>query len=248
MTSLPTASSSASLDGAKVLVVGGSSGIAVEIARQAVAAGAQVTLAGRDLDRTRTATEPLGPAVTAATVDLGDEATIQALAEDLGEVDHVVNLASNPAIGAVQDLERSAVVAAFDAKVIGPLLLAKHIAPQMRPTGSLLLFSGIAAWRPAPDLSVMATANGAVSFLAAALAVELAPIRVNALSPGIVDSGAWDGMGTDDKEAHFAATAAANPARRVGQPADIASAALLALTNPFITGTTLHVDGGGRLS
>ena len=86
-----------------MLVVGGSSGIAVEIARQAVAAGAQVTVPGRYLDRTRAATQPLGRAVTAATVDLSDEATIHALADELGEVDHVVNLASIPAIGAVQD-------------------------------------------------------------------------------------------------------------------------------------------------
>ena len=93
----------------------------------------------------------------------------------------------------------------------------------------------------------MAATKGAVSFLAQALAVELAPIRVNALSPGIVDSGAWDGMGAD-RDRFFADTAARNPARRVGQPADISSAALLALTNPFLTGTTLHVDGGGRLA
>jgi NAD(P)-dependent dehydrogenase (short-subunit alcohol dehydrogenase family) len=93
----------------------------------------------------------------------------------------------------------------------------------------------------------MATTNGAVSFLVQALAVELAPIRVNALSPGIVDSGAWDGMGTD-RDGFFDQVAASNPARRVGQPADIASAALLALTNPFLTGTTLHVDGGGRVA
>jgi NAD(P)-dependent dehydrogenase (short-subunit alcohol dehydrogenase family) len=129
----------------------------------------------------------------------------------------------------------------------GPILLAKHLAPQFRECGAILLFSGVAAWRPAPGLAVMATANGAVSFLAQALAVELAPIRVNALSPGIVDSGQWDRMG-DNKAQFFADIAAGNPTRRVGQPADISSAALLALTNPFLTGTTLQVDGGGRLA
>lgn len=92
----------------------------------------------------------------------------------------------------------------------------------------------------------MATTNGAVSFLAAALAVELAPIRVNAISPGIIDSGAWDALGAA-RDDLFRDTAARVPARRVGQPADVASAALLALTNPFLTGTTLHVDGGSRL-
>jgi len=90
-------------------------------------------------------------------------------------------------------------------------------------------------------------ANGAVEALVKPLATELAPIRVNALSPGIVDSGAWDRMG-DGRDDFFSNVAASNPARRIGQPADISSAALLALTNPFITGTTLHVDGGGRVA
>lgn len=93
----------------------------------------------------------------------------------------------------------------------------------------------------------MATTNGAVAFLAEALAVELAPIRVTAISPGIVDSGAWDRLGAQ-KDEFFRRTAEANPARRVGRPADVAAATLQVLANPFITGTVLHVDGGGRLS
>ena len=92
----------------------------------------------------------------------------------------------------------------------------------------------------------MATTNGAVAFLVEALAVELGPVRVNAISPGIVDSGTWDGMG-DAKDGFLADTAKRNPAGRVGSPADVAAAALLVLTNPYVTGTTIHVDGGGRL-
>jgi NAD(P)-dependent dehydrogenase (short-subunit alcohol dehydrogenase family) len=185
--------------------------------------------------------------VRTALVDLADEPSVGHLAEDVGELDYLVSLAANHSNGPVAELDRSAILGALDAKVVGPILLAKHLAPRIREDGAILLFSGVAAWRPAPGLVVMATANGAVSFLAEALAVELAPLRVNALSPGIVDSGAWDGMGAG-KEELFRRTQANNPARRVGQPADIASAALLALTNPFITGTTLRVDGGGRLA
>lgn len=137
--------------------------------------------------------------------------------------------------------------AAEPVKVIGPILLAKHLAPRFRPGGALLLFSGIGAWRPGPGLAVMATTNSAVDFLARALAVEIAPAGVNALAPGILDSSAWDGMG-EGKGKFFADTAAHNPARRIGQPAGISSAALLALTNPFLTGATRHVDGGGGLA
>ncbi|MFI1916977.1 SDR family oxidoreductase [Nocardia sp. NPDC020380] len=211
----------------KLVIIGAGSGIAAQLAADAAALGAEVVSVGR-------------PAV-----DLADEASLAALAERVGELDHLVSLAADPANGPVTGLDREAVHRAFDAKVIGPLLLAKHFAGRFRPGGSILLFSGVAAWRPMPDRSVMAATNAAAATLAEALAVELAPLRVNALSPGIIDSGAWDGPG---KAALFESVAARNPARRVGTPADVSAAALPALTNPYLTGTTLHVDGGGRLA
>ncbi|MFQ6328537.1 SDR family oxidoreductase [Nocardia sp. CWNU-33] len=235
-----------SMDGKKLVIIGGSSGIGRQIAADAVAAGATVIIAGRDTGALGTAQTILGDHVRTARVDLGAEESIRRLAEQIGDVDYLVSVAAAHANGPVTELGRAAVARAFDAKVIGPILLAKHFAPRIREDGAILLFSGVAAWRPAPGRAVMATTNGAVSFLAEALAVELAPIRVNALSPGIVDSGAWDAMAAKDR--FFADVAAANPARRVGLPADISAAALLALTNPFLTGTTLHVDGGGRLT
>ncbi|QUQ67837.1 SDR family oxidoreductase [Kutzneria sp. CA-103260] len=214
----------------KILIIGAGSGIAAQLAADLTASGAKVTVAGRS---------------TTPAVDLTDEDSIRRLASDLGEVDHIVSVAAAHANGPVSGLDRDAVHTAFDAKVIGPLLLAKHFAPHIRPGGSILLFSGVAAWRPSPGLAVMATTNAAVATLAEALAVELAPIRVNALSPGIIDSGSWDHL---DKQAFFADVAAKNPARRIGHPSDVSAAAITALTNPFITGTTLHVDGGGRLA
>jgi NAD(P)-dependent dehydrogenase (short-subunit alcohol dehydrogenase family) len=231
------------LAGQDLLIVGGGSGIARALAADAVAEGASVTLAGRDPQRLAPGAAQVGAAT--ARIDLTDEGSIAAFAATSGPLDHVVSLAAAPANGPVAELDRDAVHTAFDAKVVGPLLLAKHLAPLVR--GSFLLFSGVAAWRPAPGRSVMATTNGAVAFLAQALAVELAPVRVNALSPGIVDSGQWDRLG-DGKDAFLAATAAANPARRTGTPAQLSAAARSLLTNPFVTGTTLHVDGGGRLA
>lgn len=230
-----------SFEGKRFVVVGGGSGIARRIAVDAHAAGAEVLFAGRS------PAEFTEPGVRTAVADLGDEASLKALAETAGEVDHLVTLAAAPANGPVTELDRDAVTRAFEAKVIGPILLAKHFAPRMRDGGSIVLFSGVAAWRPAPERTVMATANGAVAFLAQALAVDLAPIRVNAVSPGIVDSGAWDRLG-DGKAQLFARTAQTNPARRVGHLADVSAATLQLLANPFITGTVLHVDGGGRLA
>ncbi|MET8871748.1 SDR family oxidoreductase [Nocardia sp. NPDC004604] len=255
---------SAVLNGKKLLVIGGGSGIGQQIAADALIAGAHVVIAGRDPKAISAAVAriaddhlagvtpgtdeaTIAERVFGATVDLTDEDSIRMLAEQTGDLDYLVSVAAAHANGPVAQLDRTAITRAFDAKVIGPLLLAKHFAPQIRTGGAILLFSGVAAWRPAPERTVMATTNGAVSFLAEALAVELAPIRVNALSPGIVDSGAWDKMGTA-KNQFFTDVATVNPARRVGHPSDISAAALLALTNPFLTGTTLHIDGGGRLT
>jgi NAD(P)-dependent dehydrogenase (short-subunit alcohol dehydrogenase family) len=91
----------------------------------------------------------------------------------------------------------------------------------------------------------MAMTNGGLAHLGAALAVELAPRRVNVISPGIIDSGMWDRLG-DDRDAFFTRIASTVPARRVGQPQDVAQAVLFVMTNPFVTGSVLHVDGGGR--
>lgn len=180
-------------------------------------------------------------------VDLADEASIAALAKRVGRFDHLVSTAAMPANGPLAELELADVQRAFAAKVIGPLLLAKHLAGQVREGGSFTFFSGVAAWRPAPARTVMATTNGALAFLVQALAVEIAPVRVNAVSPGIVDTGSWDGLGAG-KEDFLRTIAERNPARRVGTPDDLIKAVLYAIDNPYVTGTVLHVDGGGRLA
>ncbi|MFE2874219.1 SDR family oxidoreductase [Streptomyces roseus] len=235
-----------SLDGRRLVVVGAGSHIGRTLALTASAAGAELVLAGPDADRlSATAAALPGPARIQPT-DLTDEGSIAALAEAAGRADHVVSTAALPANGPVSDLVLADVQRAFAAKVFGPLLLAKHLAGRMNEGGSLTFFSGFAAWRPAPERVVMATTNGALSFLVEALAVELAPLRVNAVSPGIIDSGAWDRLG-GDKESFLRGVADRNPARRSGTPQDVVRSVLYAIANPFVTGTVLHVDGGARL-
>ncbi|MFI1562867.1 SDR family oxidoreductase [Streptomyces sp. NPDC020490] len=235
------------LDGRRLVVIGAGSRTGRLIARAASAAGADLVLAGPDPRKLEwTAGELAGPALVAP-VDLADEDSIARLARRTGAFDHLVSTAAMPANGPLADLELAAVQRAFAAKVIGPLLLAKHLAGQADAGGSFTFFSGVAAWRPAPERTVMATTNGALAFLVQALAVEIAPVRVNAVSPGIVDTGSWDGLGAD-KEAFLRQVAERNPARRVGTPDDLVQAVLFAMTNPYVTGTVLHVDGGGRLA
>lgn len=238
---------SASLTGRRLIVVGAGSRTGRHLARAASAAGADLVLAGPDPRKLEwTAGELAGPA-TVLPVDLTDEASIEALAAKAGSFDHLVSTAALPANGPLTELRAADVRRAFDAKVIGPLLLAKHLAGQVARDGSFTFFSGVAAWRPAPARTVMATTNGALAFLVRALAVEVAPVRVNAVSPGIVDSGSWDGLGSG-KDAFLRGVAERNPARRVGTPDDLVNAVRYLIDSPYVTGTVLHVDGGGRLA
>ena len=177
-----------------------------------------------------------------------DDTSIAAGGGRLGSVDHVVSTASAQARGRVADLDRDAVRRSFDIKVIGPLMLAKHLAPRMIEGGSFTIFSGVAAAKIAVGTLAVAITNGAADMLARSLALELAPIRVNAISPGVIDTGAWDVLGAQGKADYFASMRERNPARRIGTTDDIANGVLFAMTSTFLTGVTLHIDGGEPLT
>jgi len=117
----------------------------------------------------------------------------------------------------------------------------------LQPGGSILLFSGLAADRPGAGTAMVSALNAGVEGLVRALAVELAPVRVNGISPGVVETEGWAFMDEASRKAFFADLATKLPAGRVGAPDDIADAALFALTNPYLTGEVLHVNGGGSL-
>lgn len=239
--------STAPLEGRTVLVVGRGSGIARAVVLAARDAGAHVIAAGR----TRAALDAAyadEPDITTETVDVTDDASITALGERIGSLDHIVSTASARARGRLQDLTRESVTASLDTKVIGPLMLAKILGPRINPNGSLVLFSGVAAFKVTVGTLAVAITNGAADTLTRSLAVELAPVRVNAISPGVIDTGAWDALGERGKADLFAAQSERNPARRIGTAEDVADTVLFALTTTFLTGATLPVDGGEALT
>jgi NAD(P)-dependent dehydrogenase (short-subunit alcohol dehydrogenase family) len=229
-----------------ILVVGRGSGIARAVALRARSEGARVIVAGRD--RAKLANSYDDPGIIAETIDITDDESIAALADQVGRVDHVVSTASARARGKLADLQRQNLLQSFDTKVIGPTMLAKHFASQINPGGSFVLFSGVHAFKINVGYLGVGITNGAVDFLTRWLAVELAPIRVNAISPCVIDTGAWDALGADGKRDYFEHIAAGNPARRIGTPDDIAGAVLFAMTSTFMTGVTLKIDGGELLS
>jgi NAD(P)-dependent dehydrogenase (short-subunit alcohol dehydrogenase family) len=229
-----------------VVVVGRGSGIARAVALLAHHESARVIVAGRE--KAKLADAYAGLPITAESVDITDDKTIGGLADRVGPVDHVVSTASARARGKLADLDRKDLPSSFDTKVIGPTMLAKHFAQQMNPGGSFVLFSGVHAFKLNVGYLGVGITNGAVDFLTRWLAVELAPIRVNTISPGVIDTGAWDAMGEDGKRSYFEHISSSNPARRIGTVEDVAGAVLFAMTNGFMTGVTLRIDGGEPLT
>jgi NAD(P)-dependent dehydrogenase (short-subunit alcohol dehydrogenase family) len=239
------------IDNGRILIVGGGSGMGLALARRCLDAGAHVIIAGRNTDRLAQATAALrAPAqLEALATDISREDQVAALCQQVGPLDHIVSTAAEIA-GAyelVSALELQAAQRVIGSKLFGPLLLAKYGAPKLATGGSMTFVSGIAAYRPAMRGSVVAAVNAALEGLVRALAVELAPIRVNAVSPGWVDTSIWNHVVGDKKRDTLSAMAGRLLVGRIGQPDDIADAIGFLMGNSFTTGTILHVEGGHRL-
>jgi len=228
----------------RILIIGGARGLGAFVARRAVKEGYDVVIGARDLAAAEVVADEIG--ATAVRVDLQDESTIAAAAEQLHDgIDHIVTTGSAPHDVRATELDRDKLLAAFTAKVVGPMLVAKHFGPVLRPTGSLLMFSGVVGWRPGPGSLVKGITNGAIEYAARHLAADLAPVRVNAISPGVIDSGAWDRLG-EGKSALLSKSAAGTYVGRHGEPDDIVDAVMWLLRAGFITGETIHLEGGAR--
>jgi len=235
------------LQGKKVVVIGGNSGIGQAVAAQALNQGASVVIAGRSEDKLIAAKAELGGDVTTIAFDVGDPVAAEAAWKTIGAIDHIVTTAAALTYAPIGEIGLDAVTATIGSKIWGPFLAARYGAPNLRRGGSMTFFTGLAAYRPGPGTVIVATVNAALEGMIKALAVELAPIRINGISPGVTETAGWDFMDKKDRDDLFASLRETLPARRIGTPDDLASATLLLMTNPYITGTVLDVDGGGRL-
>ncbi|MGG1945484.1 SDR family oxidoreductase [Trinickia sp. NRRL B-1857] len=237
---------SSALEGRHVTVVGGTSGIGLAVARLVARAGAEVTLIGRDAERLRRAADEIGGA-RQCVGDLHQSATFGALFGSLPEIDHLVITAGTASLKTLRESTAEDLRWAAEERLVGPLAMVRAALDRLRPTGSIVLTSGLLAERPTYRGAILAGAVAAVEAIVRSLALELAPIRVNAVSPGLVDTPLLDSFFGEAKQEALATAAASLPTRRIGCPDDIAQAVGLLLTGGFITGEVLHVDGGGRL-
>ncbi len=235
----------AKLKSKRVLVIGGSSGIGMAVAAGALAEGANVTIAGRTADRLTRASGVLGN-VRAVQLDTSDADGLAAFFETEEAFDHILVSAAQTPTGPVRKLGEAEARAAMDSKFWGAYAVAR--VAKIADGGSLTFVSGFLAERPSASSVLQGAINAALEALARGLALELAPLRVNAISPGLVDTPLWSKMDGEARNAMFAKVGATLPAGRVGVPEDIANAAIYLMTTGFATGSVVRVDGGGVIT
>ncbi|ONI73901.1 short-chain dehydrogenase [Kribbella sp. ALI-6-A] len=246
-TTLTTRTPDGALAGQAVVVIGGSSGIGLETARQAHEAGARLFITGRNRERLGKAADEVG-AESAATLDLGDPVRLERVFAGLPQqFDHVLVSGGGPAYAPIAEMDFDEALRGFDEHLIGALRIARLCIGRIPAGGSLTLISGTGARRPGLGLSLAAIGTAALPAIAANAAVELAPIRVNAIAAGFVDtplSARLLGGHLEERRAELRDTL---PIRRVVGPEDVAALAVHLMTNTALTGATYDVDGGQQL-
>ncbi|WP_336763384.1 SDR family oxidoreductase [Asaia sp. VD9] len=233
------------LNGKRILVIGGSSGIGLAAARSALMKGALVTIASRSLEKLERARAELGDACRCTVLDIRDFDAVAAFFNAYPEWDHVVISAAQTPSGPIRSLSMQEARQAVDSKFWGAYHVAK--AARLSASGSLSLVSGFLSVRPSASSVLQGAINAALEGLVRGLALELSPVRVNAVSPGLIDTPLWAKMDEGKRAAMFARAGEHLPAGRVGNAEDIAQAILFVMRNGFATGSTVRVDGGGAI-
>lgn len=233
------------LQGKRVLVLGGTSGIGLAVADAALVAGANVVVVSSRRSRVDAALARLGEGSDGFAADLSDESAVAALFRRVGPFDHLVFTAGDTIRqSAITDTDVNDAKEFFGLRFWGAVTAAKHGSALIREGGSIVLTSSTLPRRPLAGWAIGTSISSALEGLARALAVELAPVRVNVVAPGIVRTPLWNRLPEEEREAYFATRGAALPAGRVGEAADAAAAYLFLMYGAFTTGQIIIVDGG----
>ncbi len=233
--------------GQTVVVIGGSAGIGLETARRARAEGAKLILTGRNPERLQRAASEL-EALSSAVFDATDPAPLERFFRDLPTtIDHVMVTAGRPHYGRLVDMDFAQARSALDERLLLVLQVARNAAHKVRPGGTLLFMGGTGVRRPGIGVGIASTVAAALPALTANLALELAPVRVNLIAAGFVDTPLSASLLGDEIENHRNQLRATLPIGRVVGPADVAALAVHIMANTALTGATYDVDGGHQL-
>ena len=230
------------MKGSKVLIIGGTSGMGLALAEAVLSAGARVTAVSRSPEKMP---KSAAGKIDAKRLDVTNDKEIDAFFADGTEWDHVAVTAASGKAGPVKELALADAYAFMNSKFWGAYRIAR--AAHIKAGGSLTLMSGFWSQRPPKGFSIAAAINSVLEGLTRGLALELAPVRVNVIAPGVIETPLWDGMPEAARKDLFARTAKQLPVGRVGTSEDIAQMILAMMTNGFMTGTTVFIDGGGML-
>src|ERR1700756_2305934 len=233
------------LENKKIVVVGGSSGMGLATAADLAAAGAHVTIASRSLVKLEKARRSISQPIEARVSDTRTESAVRTFFDDLGGFDHLVISASDAVFGPFLEVPIVSAQEFFDSKFWGAYRVARYAAPHLSKDGSITFFSGAASQRGTPGLAAGSAINAAIEALGRSLAVELAPIRVNTVAPGLIATPVWDTlMPAEQKDAFLNDASAKLPLKRIGTPAEIAHSVRYLIENTYTTGTVLFPEGG----
>lgn len=229
----------------KIVIIGGSAGIGLATAKALAGLGAQIVIAGRSQPRLDIARAEIGHGASSHQLDVTDTGAIASFFEMVGPFDHLATTAAVGAIGMFLDIDPAKVRIHIESKLWGQYFAARFGAPKLRAGGSITLFSGVVSRKPLRGTTTAALATGAIEAFTRVLALELAPIRVNCVTPGITATGVWSELLTDaGARDHLESVGNALPVGRVGRAEDVASAVVYLMSNGFATGSVIDVDGG----
>ncbi|WP_406231962.1 SDR family oxidoreductase [Nocardia sp. NBC_01009] len=232
----------------KVVIVGGTSGIGLATARRLLKDGMDVVIAGRNEERLAAALTELGAAATGQRVDARDEADLTRLFAEVGPIDHLVVTVTGPSgTTPFREIDREQLQAHYTGKLMAHTATVQAALPHLTTDGSVTLVSAASAGGAMPTTAALAAVNAGVEAMVPVLAVELAPLRVNAVSPGVIDTDWWSFLPDDARTGVFDSIAATTPVGRVGSADDVADAIEFLVGNTFTTGIVIRVDGGARL-
>jgi len=232
----------------RILIAGGSSGIGLATAELLVRCGANVIVTGRDREKLAAVQARLGDRATTMAFDAAESVERSSTLAAIGPIDHlVIALSGGKGAGPLAQLAPDDLRTGFDAKFWTHFSLAKEALPYLNASGSITFVSSISARAANPGTAGLSAINAAIEGLVRPLAVELRPRRVNAVSPGVIDTPWWNWMTGDQKREAFAKFANATPVGRIGKPEDVAQAIVFLIGNTFMTGCVLECDGGMRL-